>query len=379
MTAIWKHVVALTAFVALLWAAPTVARAGQNDRPAGMTVGLSRNGSPMTARSMVLFAGSKPKGADLTAANIGTFKQEDVEDRRRAAAVLLDERRDGTADVLIVLNGVAAPPPAPGSTRRDLGQVTIGRGVRLEIDAGAGTVTDATQQPAPAAQPTTTAAAQPPGAKVTREEHASLMRKLQPYLELSVGGNATVSSESFCGFNEAALGRINATLAGCGNNATSGAFGASAGLSVARLSGWNLVGAGGYGSLGRTRPEVDGTAQTFTVARRAQEKFRGGWVGGGFQRGWSSWRFQSMVGAAFLRRDVSNTDRFTRLSDGLVSEGTINESDTDVQPMVSVELYRRLGGPFWLGTGYRFTQFADDLKTQRLHAIHAGIQIAFGS
>jgi hypothetical protein len=372
MTAIWKHVVALTAFVALLWASPTAAGAGQNDPPAGMTVSLVKNGQAMGVKAMLLYAGSKPKGADLTA-NVGTFKQEDVEDRRRGAVLFLDEHPDGSADVSIVLDGVAHPPAAAGTTRRNLGPVIVYRGARLAVDAGAGrAVTDASQEVAPSTRPTT--AGEP-----NLEAPAGYRTLPRFYVGLAGGYSQALSSLGFCDDNATRLRTVNAVQSSCGYDTSSVAYNASFGLRFARIGGWNLLGAGGYATFGRTRPEALGTAQTFTVTRIAREKFRGGWAGVGARRHWSSWSFQPTLGVAYLRRDTDTTDTFTRLADRLVVENAISRRDNDVQPIVAISVYRRAGSFFYFGTTYTVTRFKDDLKTQSLHGIQAGLQIAFGS
>lgn len=366
MTATSTRVLTTIGFLALLWAPPATARVDGNDPPAGMQVQVSRNGTPVALRAMVLHAGSQPKGAALTAANTATLEEEDVEDRRRAATLFLDEFADGSASLQIVLEGVTVPQPLPGSTRRDLGGITVRRGARFVVDAGTGTVTDTTESPATStASPTavsTAPAAPAPGWG-------------RPWSRFFISGNGGVSSMvpslSFCQDNATRLSTVGASQDACGLNGTSGAYGLSVGFSVARVGGWDLFGSGGYASFGRTQPEADGSTRNVTITRRAEQDFMGPWVGAGFERNWSSWRLRPTVGVAFVRRETSNTDTFTRLSDQLVSQVSTNRHDTAVQPMVSFELYRRAGPYFFVGTGYRFTQFKDDVLTQRLHSIYA--------
>jgi hypothetical protein len=371
MTAIRKHLGALTAFAVLLWTSPAVARAGEQGSPGGMSVRVVRNGKPITAMAMVLHGGSQPKGADISG-NVGTFKEEDVEERRRGGILLLDESRDGSVSALFVLDSVIAPPAALGSARRNLGAVTIGRGVSLVVDAGTGTVTDVSQPSAPSAQPTTAATANPTG---------SAGYRYSPRFTVSGSGGFSnaISSLSFCDDNATRLRAVNAVQSNCGYDTSSTAFNVSGALRFASVGGWDLAGAGGYASFGRTRPEALGTAPTFTINRSAREKFRGGWAGVGLWRHWSSWSLQPTVGVAYLRRDTDTTDTFTRLADRAVVENSISRRDKDVQPIGALSLYRKVGPYFSFGTTYTFTRFRDDLKNQSLHGIQAGLQVAFGS
>jgi hypothetical protein len=172
---------------------------------------------------------------------------------------------------------------------------------------------------------------------------------------------------------------VNAVQSSCGYDTSSTAFSAAVGIRFASLGDFNLIGSGGYAAFGRTRPEALGTAPTFTVNRSARERFRGGWAGVGVGRQWASWSLQPTLGVAYLRRDTDTTDTFTRLADRAVVENAINRRDNDVQPFVEISLYRRAGSIFSFGTTYTFTRFRDDLKTQSLHGLQAGVRAGFGS
>jgi hypothetical protein len=354
MSAISRHVSTVTALFALLWASPTVARAGQSDSPAGMTVSLVRNGQAMPVKAMVLYAGSRPKGADLPAPNVGQFYGDDVDDRRRRGLLLVEKSADGTATVLIILSGVTPPALAPGATRQDLGPVEVYRGAQLVVDVGTGVVTG--------------------DARVDRR---LAMRDFLASFGGGGGFSTMVPSLGFCDDNATRLGRINATQGACGLNGNSGAWSISTGVWPARVGGWGVGVVGGYGSFGETRPEATGSSSTFTVARRAQEVFGGGWVGLGLRRAWERWSLEPSVGVAFLRRKTETVDTFTRRADGLVAQNSVSQRDKDTQPVVSVEVLRRTG-PFFIGTGYRFTQFTDAVKTQRLHGLYGTMKFTFG-
>lgn len=248
-----------------------------------------------------------------------------------------------------------------------LGRVEVYRGAQLVIDTATGTVTDASKQPVTSATPTATATPSPASGT-----GYGLFSRL--YVGIAGGYSTTVPSLSFCQDNAAKLGQLGARQNACGLNGTNGFYGVSAGLTFARLFGADLVAAGGWADFGRTQPLADGSTATVTIVRRAEEHFRGGWAGGGLQRTWSTWNLQGTLAVTYIARETSTTDTFTRLSDGQSSASTTSRRDTDVQPMVSLELFRRTG-PFFIGTGYRYTRVEDAVKTQGLHGVYGTIRV----